>query len=125
MPKNVRGEQWINNLRTLLDDVKNGHRLSEDEASGSFRIPNRDVWEIAAAADEMREQRAGNAVTYVRNQNINVTNLCVNACGFCGFSKKPGDDGIYFHDEAEIQKKAALAQDTRSYGDLHGQRTSS
>ena len=33
---------------------------------------------IAAAADEMREERAGPAVTYVRNQNINVTNLCVN-----------------------------------------------
>ena len=58
----------------------------------------------------MREQRAGNAVTYVRNQNINVTNLCVNACGFCGFSKKPGDEGVYFHDKAEIQKKAALAK---------------
>ncbi len=54
-----------------------------------FHVRNRKVWEIAAVADEVREQRVGNAVTYVRNQNINVTNLCVNACGFCGFSKKP------------------------------------
>jgi FO synthase subunit 2 len=97
-------------LRILLDDVKNGHRLSEDEASDLFRVRNRHIWEIATAADEMREERAGNAVTYVRNQNINVTNLCVNACGFCGFSKKPGDDGIYFHDRSEIRKKAALAK---------------
>ncbi|MFA5348169.1 MAG: 5-amino-6-(D-ribitylamino)uracil--L-tyrosine 4-hydroxyphenyl transferase CofH, partial [Methanoregula sp.] len=99
-----------NNLRILLENIKNGHRLNEEEASDLFRIRNRDIWEIAGAADEMRQDRVGDAVTYVRNQNINVTNLCVNACGFCGFSKKPGDDGIYFHDKSEIQKKAALAK---------------
>ena len=99
-----------NNLRILLEDVKNGHRLSDEEASYLSRIHNRDIWEIAGAADEVREDRVGNTVTYVRNQNINVTNLCVNSCGFCGFSKKPGDEGIYFHDKAEIQKKAALAK---------------
>ncbi|MDP3564239.1 MAG: 5-amino-6-(D-ribitylamino)uracil--L-tyrosine 4-hydroxyphenyl transferase CofH [Methanoregula sp.] len=97
-------------LRTLISDVKSGHRLSEDECLTLLSIRDRQVWQIAAAADEVREQRAGTAVTYVLNQNINVTNLCVNTCGFCGFSKKPGNEGIYFHDRAEIQKKAALAK---------------
>jgi len=100
-------------LRTLLDDVKNGHRLSEGEALDLFRVRDQHVWDIATAADEIREHRVGNEVTYVRNQNINVTNICVNACGFCGFSKKPGDAGIYFHDRSEIQKKAALAKKRR------------
>jgi 5-amino-6-(D-ribitylamino)uracil---L-tyrosine 4-hydroxyphenyl transferase len=95
---------------TLLADVKAGHRLTEKEALLLFSVRDRQVWDIAAAADELREQRAGDAVTYVLNQNINVTNLCVNACGFCGFSKKPGDEGIYFHDKTEIQKKAAMAK---------------
>jgi len=98
-------------LRTLLSDVKAGHRLDEDEAVSLFKTRDRQVWDIAAAADEVREERAGNAVTYVRNQNINVTNLCVNSCGFCGYSKKPGDPGIYFHDKAAIQKKVALARE--------------
>jgi len=98
------------NLRILLDDVKNGYRLSEEEALDLFHVQDRQVWVIAATADEVREQRVGNDVTYVRNQNINVTNLCVNSCGFCGFSKKPGDDGIYYYDRSEIQKKAALAK---------------
>jgi len=96
-------------LKRLLDDVRGGHRMNTEEALLLFRTKGRDVWEIASAADEMREERAGNAVTYVRNQNINVTNLCVNACGFCGYSKKPGEEGIYFHDKGEIQRKAALA----------------
>ncbi len=90
-----------------------------------FQVRNRQVWEIAAAADEIREQRVGNAVTYVRNQNINVTNLCVNACGFCGFSKKPGDDGIYFHDKSEIQKKGVSCKNARSIRNLYGQRPTS
>ena len=98
-------------LFVILDDVKAGHRLSTKEALALFKTRGRQIWEIAAAADEVREQRAGNAVTYVRNQNINVTNLCVNACGFCGFSKKPGDEGIYFHNKTEIQKKAAMARE--------------
>ena len=98
------------NLRILLDDVKNGYRMSEEEALDLFNVRDRQVWDIATTADEVREQQVGNDVTYVRNQNINVTNLCVNACGFCGFSKKPGDDGIYYYDRSEIQKKAALAK---------------
>jgi len=98
------------NLRMLLSDVQGGHRLSDDEALKLFQLHTRDVWDVATAADEMREQTVGNAVTYVRNQNINVTNICVNSCGFCGFSTKSGENGIYFHDREAIQKKAALAR---------------
>jgi FO synthase subunit 2 len=97
-------------LRTLLDDIKHGHRLSEKETLSLFRVRDRQVWNIASAADEVRKERAGDAITYVRNQNINVTNLCVNSCGFCGFSKKPGDEGVYFYSKAEIQEKATLAK---------------
>jgi 5-amino-6-(D-ribitylamino)uracil---L-tyrosine 4-hydroxyphenyl transferase len=99
-----------NDLLELLNDIKAGHRMNEHEALDLFRVRDRQVWEIAAVADEIREKRVGNAVTYVRNQNINVTNICINACGFCGFSKKPGSDGIYYHDKSEIQKKASLAK---------------
>jgi len=97
-------------LATLLSGAAGGDRISEKEALRLFTTRDRDVWKIAAAADEKREEVAGNAVTWVRNQNINVTNLCVNACGFCGFGKKPGDEGIYFHDETAIREKAALAK---------------
>ena len=96
-------------LKRLLSEVKGGHRLTEAEAVSLFEVRDRQVWDIAAAADEVRQERAGDFVTYVRNQNINVTNLCVNACGFCGYSKKPGDEGIYFYDKDEIQKKARMA----------------
>ncbi|HVN74493.1 MAG TPA: 5-amino-6-(D-ribitylamino)uracil--L-tyrosine 4-hydroxyphenyl transferase CofH [Methanoregula sp.] len=98
-------------ISRILEDARAGHRLEECDARALFATRDRQVWAVAAAADEVREMRAGNDVTWVRNQNINVTNLCVNACGFCGYSKKPGDEGIYFHDRTEIQKKARMAKE--------------
>ena len=97
-------------ISTILSDAEGGHRISEADALALFTTRGRDVWKITTAADEKREKVAGDAVTYVRNQNINVTNICVNACGFCGFSKKLGDEGCYFHDETVIREKAALAK---------------
>ncbi len=85
-----------NSLHTLLDDTLAGHRLTEEEAVRLLSTRGREVWAIAAAADELRARRVGDTVTYVRNQNINVTNLCVNACGFCGFSRKSGDADAFF-----------------------------
>ncbi|MDG6256530.1 MAG: 5-amino-6-(D-ribitylamino)uracil--L-tyrosine 4-hydroxyphenyl transferase CofH [Methanomicrobiaceae archaeon] len=93
----------------LLADVLAGHRLTADEGTALLSARGREVWDIARAADALREQRVGNVVTYVRNQNINVTNLCVNSCGFCGFSRKPGDPDTFCCGKREVQEKAHLA----------------
>lgn len=100
----------MDRLKTILKKAKNGQRLEGEDALVLFSVKGRAVWDVAAAADLVREERAGDAVTFVKNQNINVTNLCVNSCGFCGYSKKPGDEGIYFYKKEQIQKKAALAK---------------
>jgi FO synthase subunit 2 len=96
-------------LRELLDDVLAGHRLTEEEAVRLFTTRGREVWEIAAAADELRERKVGDVVTYVRNQNIHVTNVCKNLCGFCGFGRRAGDPGAFRDDEAAIREKARAA----------------
>mgnify|MGYP000971727016 CR=1 FL=1 len=96
-------------LRELLDDALGGHRLTEEEAVLLMKTHDRGVFLVAAAADAARERAVGDRVTYVRNQNINVTNLCVNACGFCGFSRKPGDADAFCHDEAAVRAKARAA----------------
>jgi 5-amino-6-(D-ribitylamino)uracil---L-tyrosine 4-hydroxyphenyl transferase len=95
----------------VLNDVLGGHRMTVAEARALMSVRDRRLWDIASAADEMRERAVGNRITYVRNQNINVTNICVNACGFCGFSKKPGDEGTFLFGEEKIREKAALARE--------------
>jgi FO synthase subunit 2 len=103
----------VTGIRALLKDVEAGHRLTDGEAERLMGATGRDVWAIAGCADLMREERVGQAVTYVRNQNINVTNICVNACGFCGFSRKRGDPDAYFFDKAVVQGKAARARERK------------
>jgi FO synthase subunit 2 len=97
-------------LQTLLDDTCAGYRLSDKEALRLFSVSDRQVWDIARAADERREMAVGHRVTYVLNQNINVTNYCINSCGFCGFSRKPGDEQGYYYNLDQIRQKAALAK---------------
>ena len=104
-------------IRVLLKDLLGGHRLTDEEAFQLIRTRDRRIWEIAGAADEVRERINGNLVSFVKNQNINVTNICVNACGFCGYSRKPGDADAYFHDEATLREKAALAKSVQQLQD--------
>jgi FO synthase subunit 2 len=95
-------------LQSLLTDVSGGHRLSPAEAVALMKTRGRDVTRIAAAADEIRERKVGDTVTYVRNQNLHVTNICKNLCGFCGFGRRAGDEGAYCHDKPGIQAQAKL-----------------
>jgi len=99
------------NIPTLLDDVLGGHRLTIGEAALLLSTKDRNVLKIIAAADELRERKAGNIVTYVKNQNLHVTNICKNLCGFCGFGRKATDEGAYCNDKEAIQAKARLAKE--------------
>jgi FO synthase subunit 2 len=97
-------------LNAVLDQALEGQRLSEEEARLLFGVQDRRIWEIAAAADKKREIAVGNRVTYVRNQNINVTNYCINSCGFCGFSRKQGDKDGFLYDMEQIRGKTEQAK---------------
>jgi FO synthase subunit 2 len=99
----------MTNLSMLLSDIVGGHRLTESEAILLLNARGRDVLNIASAADEMRERRNGNVITYVKNQNLHVTNICKNLCGFCGFGRRADDEGAFCNDKAAIQEKARLA----------------
>ncbi len=98
-------------LHNLLDDVLAGHRLTEEEAIRLFKTRGRDVWAIAAAADELRERKVGDTVTYVRNQNIHITNICKNRCELCGFGRRADDPEAFCDDLATVQEKARQARD--------------
>ncbi|MGA2160772.1 MAG: 5-amino-6-(D-ribitylamino)uracil--L-tyrosine 4-hydroxyphenyl transferase CofH [Methanoregula sp.] len=100
-------------LTTLLRDVQAGHRLTPEEGELLMKTTGRDVFRVIAAADEVRENFVGDTVTYVRNQNLHVTNICKNLCGFCGFGKKATDPGAYCLDRDTIQAGVRLAQERR------------
>ncbi|WP_066426782.1 7,8-didemethyl-8-hydroxy-5-deazariboflavin synthase subunit CofH [Anabaena sp. 4-3] len=60
---------------------------------------------ILATADKLRQQQAGETVTYIINRNINFTNICEQHCSFCAFRRDDGDAGAYWLDWAQILEK--------------------
>ena len=76
-------------VREVLAGVREGHRVEAEELAILFAARGREVAAIADVADELRAQANGPVVTYVRNRNINYTNVCTYKCTFCGFSKGP------------------------------------
>ncbi len=76
-------------VREVLDAVVAGHEPGVDELVTLFGARGREVNAIAEVADELRRQAVGDTVTFVRNRNINYTNVCTFRCAFCGFSKGP------------------------------------
>ncbi|MEZ5207392.1 MAG: radical SAM protein [Acidimicrobiales bacterium] len=76
-------------VREVLDGVLLGQQPEEDELVTLFGARGQEVAAVCELADELRRSVVGDTVTYVRNRNINYTNVCTFKCRFCGFSKGP------------------------------------
>jgi FO synthase len=70
-----------------LAKVRDEIELDEEDVTELFRARGRDFAAVVAAADALRREVCGDAVTYVVTRNINYTNVCYFRCGFCAFSK--------------------------------------
>lgn len=97
-------------VRQILKNILSGSIPDEGDALTLLNASGRDTWDVAAAADFMREEKAGNDITWVKNQNINVTNICINSCGFCGFCRKKDDPDTYFYDDETLRGKVREAK---------------
>ena len=73
--------------RLLRRAVENGARLDERDLVDLFWVDGPEFTAVVQAADALRAATVGPAVTYVVNRNINYTNVCRYACGFCAFAK--------------------------------------
>jgi 7,8-didemethyl-8-hydroxy-5-deazariboflavin synthase CofH subunit len=68
---------------------------------------------VCEIADGLRRDAVGDVVTFVRNRNINYTNVCTFKCRFCAFSKGPLSLNLrgtpYLLDHEEIQRRVVEA----------------
>ncbi|WP_088890602.1 7,8-didemethyl-8-hydroxy-5-deazariboflavin synthase subunit CofH [Leptolyngbya ohadii] len=94
----------------ILDRALNGKDLTIEE--GIILLKQTDpaaLQAIRETADRLRQQQAGNTVTYVINRNINFTNICEQHCSFCAFRRDEGEEGAYWLNEGVILEKTADA----------------
>ncbi len=73
----------------VLAGVAAGQQPGEEELVALFAARGPEVRAVAEVADDLRRQAIGDVVTFVRNRNINYTNVCTFRCRFCAFSKGP------------------------------------
>src|SRR5687767_6590604 len=93
----------------ILDRALSGQDLTVDEATSLFDAQGSELMAMIAAADHLRAKTVGDVVTYVINRNINFTNVCVKACGFCAFSRGHLAEEGYFLPNEEILRRAQEA----------------
>lgn len=99
----------------ILERAACGAVLSEGEITELFTARGAAAQAVVEAADALRIEASGDAVTYVVNRNINYTNICTHACSFCAFSKTSSKAGFrdkpYDLDLSEIAARAREAVD--------------
>ena len=95
----------------ILDRALSDQDITIDEATHLFDAGGSDLMAMIAAADCLRARTVGDVVTYVINRNINFTNVCVKACGFCAFSRGHLAEEGYFLPFEEILRRAHEARE--------------
>ena len=76
-----------------------GESLSQEDGVRLFDAP---VMELGRLANAFARQKHGDRVYFTVNRQLNPTNVCVLACKFCDYAKKPGAEGAYTMTEAQV-----------------------
>jgi len=96
-------------LKTIERKVQDGERLTRDD--GILLYECRDIVEIGRLANLVRQKKHGDVAYYIVNSHINHTNICVNGCVFCAFSRVKGEKGAYEMKLEEIINAASPGYD--------------
>lgn len=90
-------------LKRIEKKICSGNRLSSEEALLLFESD--DIFTIGRLANQAAQLHNDNNVYFIQNHHINPTNICVNRCRFCAFSRSKGDKDAYELDLKKIIRK--------------------
>lgn len=94
-------------LASITAKACDGQRIDDAEALYLFR--SRELLAIGALAASINERKNGKRVFFNVNRHVNYTNICVNRCKFCAFSRAADELGAYTYDLHEIRNRAMEA----------------
>jgi aminodeoxyfutalosine synthase len=90
-------------LRTVYEKACAGERITEADALGLYG--SGDLNGLGVIADTVRERLNGNVATYIHNQYVNYSNVCLLSCQFCAFGAKKREVHAFELSIAEIVEK--------------------
>ncbi len=80
-------------LEAIKDKILSGARLNRADALALFE--SEDFFTIGRLASVSAEAKNGRNAYFIINRHINPTNICVNRCKFCAFSRSKGEEGAF------------------------------
>ncbi len=100
-------------VEEVISGVRSGQEVGIDEIVTLLSARGAELNAVCELANDLRAQAVGDVVTFVRNRNINYTNVCTFKCKFCAFSKGPLSLNLrgapYLLDHSEIQRRVVEA----------------
>jgi FO synthase len=97
-----------------IERARDNERLTREELTALFAERRPQVVEdMRTVADSLRQELAGDTVTFVVNRNINFTNICQVGCAFCGFGQGRRSPDAY---EVREEDFVAKVEDAVSFG---------
>jgi FO synthase len=97
----------------VLDALRSAERdpagLTDAQALALLDADGPELEALAALADGLRRDVAGEDVTYVVTRNINFTNVCYTGCRFCAFAQRRTDADAYTLSLEQIGDRAVEA----------------
>jgi aminodeoxyfutalosine synthase len=94
-------------IDTINKKVITDHRLTRRDGIELYK--SNDLLSLGRMATHVAQRKNGNRVYFVQNMHINPTNICVNRCKFCAFSRSKGESGAYEMSIDDILNKARSA----------------
>lgn len=90
-------------LCLIKNKVMNNCRL--DFEDGLILYNTNDIIGLGHLANIVRRERHKNKAYYVYNQHINYTNVCLNRCLFCAYSRDKGEKGSFTLSIKDVMQK--------------------
>ena len=91
-------------LECIRDKLDRKESLSLEDGMQLYACP--DLTGLGYLANEVRERKNGDNTYYVVNLHINYTDVCINRCGFCAYSKDQDEEGAFTLTVEDILEKA-------------------
>ena len=92
-------------LEAIYHKIENRQRLNFNDGVALYATP--DLLGLGLLADMERRRRHADRAYWVYNQHLNYTNVCINRCLFCAFSRDADEDGAYTYSITDIEKHLA------------------
>jgi aminodeoxyfutalosine synthase len=111
----------LENIQTegtpALEKVLAGEELSFKD--GIELLNEENLFLLGAAADKVRKELKGNAVSFVASYYLNYTNICVASCPLCAFYRRGGESDSYTLTIEQVVTRARIAINQMGATELH------